>query len=381
MKIESILAISSLTLMLVSCGSGDVNADNQLDDKLSAQLTTITNRYYEEFPIPGLLAGIWIPGKAEIIIGKGVSNIEQNTFIEPSDHTRIASITKSFTVTVILQLAQERRIDLQKPISFYLPDLNIQNNNATVFQLSNMRSGIFNYTEDQDFVTSFIEDPLKVVTDQYLIDIADRNKPYFPPDADWHYSNTNTVILGMLIEKITGHTVADEISTRIIQRLGLTETTYPRNADIPVPFLSGYAFQPLENVTQTNPSYTAASGAMISTLNDLKKWGKILGEGTSILSHETQQLRLDSLVQITFSPCRDDQPRNQKNCPEYDRYGLGLGEIDGWIGHTGDYIGYTSLVMYNPQSKATIVILTNLSAASKHIPTAIFKDFVNIIPK
>ncbi len=230
MKIKLILAITFLTLLLTSC-SNNSNSDNQLDDKLSNGLTAITDRYFDEFHLPGLLAGIWIPGKGQLIISKGLSNIEQNTVIEPSDHTRIASITKTFTVTVILQLAQENRIDLQNPISFYLPDLNIQNKEATVFQLANMRSGIFDYTQDQDFLLSFIENPLKEVTDQFLVDVANRNKVYFPPNSGWHYSNTNTLILGMLIERVTGHTVADEISTRIIRKLGLTGTVYPH--DVP----------------------------------------------------------------------------------------------------------------------------------------------------
>jgi D-alanyl-D-alanine carboxypeptidase len=379
MNKQSLFPLIFSTLLLTSCGGNDQN--NQIDTQLRQQLNTITGNYQQEYAIPGVLAGIWIPGKEELIINQGVSSLEQQTPIQVGDYTRIASITKSFTTTVILQLAQEKRLDLQKPLSFYLPELNIQNKDATVVTLVNMRSGIYNYTEDQEFALEFVENPLEKVTDQHLVDVADRNKVYFAPNADWHYSNTNTVILGMLIEKITGHSAGEEITDRIINKLGMSHTVYPTQPALPTPYLNGYAFEPLENFTYTDPSYSSASGAIVSTLHDLKKWGKALGTGRPLLTQEMHAIRLNSLTPINPTTCRDDQPRPPTNCPEYDKYGLGIGEINGWIGHTGDYLGYTSLVMYNPKNQATIVILTNRSGLGIHIPTKLFKEFTAVLPE
>ena len=112
---------------------------------------------------------------------------------------------------------------------------------------------------------------------------------------------------------------------------------------------------------------------------DLRKWGEALGKGT-LLDDELQAERVNSLMPIVFDPCDDDDPdRPKRSCPEYDKYGLGLGEISGWIGHTGEYIGYTSLVMYHPESGSVVVILTNIFGVGGHAPTKIFREFADVL--
>lgn len=363
-----------LPVFFLSCD----NKGNSLDPQLEAQLREIVSRYKENFDIPGVLAGIWIPGKGRLIIEDGLADIETGRRISNADHVRIGSVTKSFTVTVILQLAGEGLLDLNEPVGKYLPD--VENSGATIAELANMRSGIFNYTEDAEFVTEFIESNfLRVWTDQEIVDFADSNVPYFPPGGGWHYSNTNTVILGMIVEQVTGHPLGEEIRKRIIEPLGLDGTSYPTTPDMPEPFAHGYGFDPLEDISFTDPSSSSGSGAMISRLDDLRKWGKALGKGT-LLSAELQAERIDSLVPIVFDPCDDDDPdRPKRSCPEYDKYGMGIGEISGWIGHTGEYVGYTSLVMYHPESGSVVVIVTNIFGVASHVPTKIFKEFAEIL--
>ncbi len=118
---------------------------------------------------------------------------------------------------------------------------------------------------------------------------------------------------------------------------------------------------------------------MISTLAGLKKWGEALGIG-AILSPVSQAQRLASLQPVVFNPCDDDDPsRTKPHCPEYDQYGYGFGAMSGWIGHTGEYIGYTSLVMYHPGSGSVVVIMTNLFGAGDHAPTRIFRQFADLL--
>ena len=369
----SVMAVVILAV-LISCDNGG----NSLDPELEAQLREIVSRYKEEFGIPGVLAGVWIPGKGRLIIEDGLADIDTGRPISKADHVRIGSVTKSFTVTVILQLAGEELLDLNDPVGNYLPD--VENPDATIAELANMKSGIFNYTEDAEFVTEFVEsDFLRVWTDQEIVDFADSNVPYFPPGGGWHYSNTNTVILGMIVEQVTGRPLGEEITKRIIESLGLDGTTYPTTPDMPEPFAHGYGFDPLEDISFTDPSSSSGSGAMISRLDDLRKWGKALGKGT-LLSAELQAERIDSLVPIVFDPCDDDDPdRPKRSCPEYDKYGMGLGEISGWIGHTGEYVGYTALVMYEPESGSVVVIVTNIFGVGPHVPTKIFKEFAEIL--
>ena len=367
-------AVLAFTLVL-SC---DKNKNNSLDPAIEAELREIVSSYREEFGIPGILAGVWIPGQGSLVIEDGVSDIETDAPIKKDEHVRIGSVTKSFTVTVILQLVEEGLISLNDPVGDYLPG--VENAEATIAELADMRSGIFNYTEDADFVTEFVEsDFLRVWTDQELVDYADANVPYFPPGGGWHYSNTNTVILGMIAEQVTGRTIGEEITDRIIAPLGLGGTSYPTTPDMPLPFAHGYGFEPPEDISFTAPSSSAGSGAMISRLEDLKKWGEALGSGT-LLTSELQAVRINSLSPIVYDPCDDDDPdRPKRSCPEYDEYGLGIGELSGWIGHTGEYVGYTSLVMYEPESGSVVVIIANRFGVGAHVPTAIFREFADIL--
>ncbi|MEZ4546422.1 MAG: serine hydrolase domain-containing protein [Thermodesulfobacteriota bacterium] len=367
-------AILAFTLVL-SC---DKNKNNSLDPAIEAELREIVSSYREEFGIPGILAGVWIPGQGSLVIEDGVSDIETDAPIKKDEHVRIGSVTKSFTVTVILQLVGEGLISLDDPVGDYLPG--VENAEATIAELADMRSGIFNYTEDADFVTEFVEsDFLRVWTDQELVDYADANVPYFPPGGGWHYSNTNTVILGMIAEQVTGRTIGEEISDRIIAPLGLGGTSYPTTPDMPLPFAHGYGFEPPEDISFSDPSSSAGSGAMISRLEDLKKWGVALGSGT-LLTSELQAVRINSLSPIVYDPCDDDDPdRPKRSCPEYDEYGLGIGELSGWIGHTGEYVGYTNLVMYEPESGSVVVIIANRFGVGAHVPTAIFREFADIL--
>jgi len=368
-----VLIVATLALF-ISCKTDG----GSLDPELEAILRVIVAENKEEFGLPGALAGIWIPGKGHLIIEDGLADIETGRPIRKQDHVRIGSVTKSFTITVILQLVGEGLISLNDPVVDFLPG--VENGDATIAELADMRSGIFNYTEDADFVTEFVEsDFLRVWTDQELVDVADGNAPYFPPGGGWHYSNTNTVILGMIVEQVTGRPLGEEIRERIIEPLGLGGTTYPTTPDMPEPFARGYGFDPLEDITFTDPSSSAGSGAMISRLTDLKKWGRALGKGT-LLNEELQAARVNSLMPIVFNPCDDDDPdRPKRSCPEYDKYGLGLGEISGWIGHTGEYVGYMSLVMYEPESGSVVVILTNIFGVGDHVPTKIFQEFAAVL--
>ncbi|MGB2691600.1 MAG: serine hydrolase, partial [Thermodesulfobacteriota bacterium] len=270
-----------LCILFVAPGC-DSNNQDSLDHELVERLKQILSDNMEEFGIPGALVGVWIPGEGSLIIEEGVSDIETNEAIVKEDHLRIGSVTKSFTVTVILQLVDEGLINLNDPLSKFFPE--IENSSATVGELTNMRSGIFNYTEDNNFVLELIQNLLRKWAPQELVDVADSNLPYFTPDGGWHYSNTNTVILGMIIEQVTGNFIGDEIQKRIIEPLGLKGTVYPVTPDMPLPFSRGYAeFDPevgLMDVTFSDPSASAGSGAMISKLSDLHIWGEALGKGT-----------------------------------------------------------------------------------------------------
>ncbi|MCA0404059.1 MAG: beta-lactamase family protein [Proteobacteria bacterium] len=362
----------SLNVNIIPCTTS--TCLNPITERL---LRNITASYKQQYNIPGVLAGIWIPGQGELVIEDGVADLSTNRPISTADHVRIASITKTFTTTVILQLIEQGFITLNTPISSL--GFAIQNNSATIGQLADMRSGIFNYSADPTFLQDLLDNLLRKWLPQELVNFANSNNIYFAPGADWHYSNTNTIILGMIIEQLTHNFVGNEIKNRIITPLGLKETSYPTSPDIPLPVLRGYAGVDRDDITTTDPSYTGAAGGMISTMGDLKIWVEALVTG-KLLSAQMQEQRVNSLLPISYNPCADNDPsRPHPNCPEYDNYGYGIGSINGWIGHTGDYLGYMLLMMHEPNSKATIVIIVNISSLGPHIPTDLFREYLNII--
>jgi len=370
------LFISSLFL-LSSCSDNS----SSIDPEIRKILEQILSENLEEFNVPGALVGVWISGEGRLIIEEGTSDVDDDKPIVKEDHVRIGSVTKSLTVNVILQLVGENLLSLDDPLSKFFPD--IKNSNTTVRELSNMRSGIFNYTEDTDFSGAILDNLLTKFTEQDLVDVGDRNLPYFSPGGGWHYSNTNTVILGMIVEQVTGNSLGEEIQNRIIIPLGLEGTSYPDTPDMPLPFSNGYIFlgpdDGFSEVTFVDPSLSAGSGAMISRLEDLRIWVEALGQGT-LLEHDIYQEQIASLSPIIFDPCDDVvESREKRICPEYDKYGLGIGEISGWIGHTGEYIGFTSLVMYKPESGSVVVILMNIFGAGEHVPTKVFREFTEIL--
>ncbi|MBN9225799.1 MULTISPECIES: serine hydrolase domain-containing protein [Legionella] len=362
----------SLDVKVLPCTSGRC-----LPNALASSLRQLTTAYRQQFGIPAVVAGVWLPGQGELIIEEGYADLNSLTPVSRLDHVRIGSITKSFTVTVMLQLISEGKLSLQTMLSAFMPAL--QNSNATMAQLADMRSGIFNFTEDAALDEELFQDLTRFWLPAQLINAANQNLPYFPAGADWHYSNTNTVIIGSIIEQLSQRPIWQEIEQRILTPLGLKNTFYPLTLDLPTPFAHGYGFSPLEDVTNTNPSFAGASGAMISRLDDLKRWAVALGQGL-VLTPAMQAQRIASLQPIVFAPCPDTVPgRPLVTCPEYNRYGLGIGELSGWIGHTAEFFGYSAVVMYNPQSQGVIVIWMNIFGVGEHLPTKLFLEYLTVL--
>ncbi|WP_269541975.1 serine hydrolase domain-containing protein [Cerasicoccus fimbriatus] len=335
---------------------------------LASDIYDIAAAHQDAQGVPGMIVGVWQGDSAITTFARGVGNLDTSAPITTSDHTRIGSVTKSFTVTRLLQLVDNGQVSLDDPISKYLPT--IENGSATLRQLANMTSGIYNYTADGAFVNELFNDLTREWAPQELVDVADRNGANFAPGAQWQYSNTNTVALGMVIEQVTGNTLAHEINTNVLAPLGLDNTLYPVTVDIPDPFSRGYGVFDsevgYEDITTSSPSSSAGSGAMVADMEDLRIWAEALAYGT-LLSPEIQAERLQM---IDLSGGGDG--------PEYDAYGLGIGEIDGFLGHTGDYLGYQALALYDKDTDQTVVILTNL-LSGEHIPTDIFRDIAPLL--
>jgi D-alanyl-D-alanine carboxypeptidase len=334
-----------------------------------AQLESTLAQTMAQRNIPGAVVGIWIPGQGTWVATQGVSDLKTKAPMSAADHFRIGSNTKTFTVTALLQLADAKRLKLDDPVRTYL-DFVPNGENITLRMLANMTSGLYSYTQDEAWQKEIFGDPQRVWTPRELVDVAFKHPPLFAPGKGWYYCNTNTVLLGMILEKVTGKKIQDIFAAKIFQPLRLRNTIWPTDAAIPAPYCHGYTVQTLDgkqaDATDRNPSWAYAAGQLISSLADLKIWAKALATGT-LLSKELQRERL---TWVTLPP----------NTPDH-KYGLGIGSDHGWLGHTGGLPGYNTGVYYLPEKEATMIVLINSDIPDKGVDPvpAVFKALAKIV--
>ncbi|MFE4615361.1 serine hydrolase domain-containing protein [Streptomyces sp. NPDC056747] len=222
------------------------------------------------------------------------------------DRYRVGSITKTFVATVLLQLQAEGRIDLDDPVEKWLPGVVRGNGHdgrkITVRQLLNHTSGVYSVTSDPGFQEKifgpgFLEHRYDRWTPKQLVDIAMTHAPDFAPGTAWNYSNTNYVLAGMVIEKVTGRPYGKAVENRIIKPLKLRATSVP-GTDVRMPKPSSPAYSTLSadpnakvhDVSRLSPTLAYAAGEMISDSNDLQTFYRALLKGKLLPKAELREM-------------------------------------------------------------------------------------------
>jgi D-alanyl-D-alanine carboxypeptidase len=207
----------------------------------TARLQPLLEAKMQQLHIPGAIIFVDDPGQGSWTTTLGTSDLAARVPMNVNSYMRIGSITKTFTATVILQLVDEGKLRLDDPVAKYLPQVP-NGTNTTIRELLNMTSGLFDYSTDQDFQQA---DPGKVWDTKDLIAIAFRHRPYFAPGHGLHYTNTNYILLGMLIEQITGMPVEKAFQQRIFAPLGMDGSSLPPHPSsvIPDPHPHGYSWR------------------------------------------------------------------------------------------------------------------------------------------
>jgi D-alanyl-D-alanine carboxypeptidase len=320
-----------------------------------AKVNAAVRAVMKQREIPGVILGIWQAGQAPIVKAYGTRRVDLQTHtpgkkMTTNLHMRIGSETKTFTGTAVLQLVDEGKVGLDDPIRKYIPG--VPNGNAiTIRELGDMRSGLVSYTANEAWDKILFSDPRRPWTPQELLSYSFSQPPLFPPNGTFNYSNTNFVLLGLLVEKVSGEKLGTYFERHILRPLHMDNTVFPSNAAFPRPHADGYTVQDqagtVANTTNWDPSWGWAAGAMISDLHDLAIWAKSVATG-SLLTPATQRQR------ERFIPAPDLAPA---------RYGFALFDVKGWIGHNGSLPGYESLTIHSPSQRATMVILLNSDIA------------------
>ncbi|MFJ8975174.1 serine hydrolase domain-containing protein [Streptomyces sp. NPDC102282] len=332
-----------------AAGAARHDEDGCPPDGFGAGLTARLDRTIEDVRkkagVPGAVVGLWMPGKGCYVRATGVADKATGEPMAADSFLRIGSETKTFTVTALLELVDDGLIGLDDPISRYVRGVP-GGHRITLRHLAEMRSGLFPYTSDPGFIKALLSDPRRSFTPRETLAYGFKHANTFAPGKQFQYSNTNLVLLGLVIEKISGHRLADFVHHRVLRPSHLRHTLFPQGAEFPEPHPRGYTDQTLDggtaDATDWNPSWAWAAGAMISDLHDLRRWARIVATGT-LLSPGTQAQRLRTLP--TGFPGTS--------------YGLGIFETNGWIGHNGSIPGYETVTVHLPARKATLVIMIN----------------------
>ncbi|WP_216894187.1 serine hydrolase domain-containing protein [Nocardia alni] len=368
------VVVATMGLMVVvGCGSSP-DAGGAKEPAYAATLRPIIEKLMKDNVIPGAVVEVRSPKEGNWTATFGTATLGQDVPMTVNDHFRIGSNTKTMTVTVLMQLAQEGKLALDDPIARYWPGVP-NGDRITLAQLAEMRSGLYSYSNDEQFSAEVDRDPQRVWTPRQLLDIAFAHPVDFAPGAKFEYSNTNTILLGNVIEHVTNRPVADLFRQRIFEPLGLRHTSFPAASDssIPDPHPQGYAFGTMVSTIQTfalppdqqsaalagtlkptdqtaaSPSWTWTAGAAISTVDDMATYAKALADG-GLLDHRMQQTRIDSI-----------QPVDPAT-PATAGYGLGIVRFGSHLlGHDGQIPGYMTFMASDPDSGLTIVVATNLA--------------------
>ena len=325
-------------------------------------------RYGGRTPVPGVLVGVWDGSGHSFILPVGFADLKTRRPMSAADHFRIGSNTKTFVVGVILQLVDEGKLSLDDPLSRFSLGVTVPNaGKITVRQLCDMRSGLFEAFDAPPLATMNVK-PDSIWDSKQIIGWAVKQKPYFPPNGGYHYSNTNYLLLGLIIEAVTKDTVGNQIRKRLLEPLGLSQTSYPDTMAMPDPWAHGYGLDKhrnWEDVSNTIPvSLMGSAGEMISDMGDMRRW--ITAYVSGKVSKPATHAALMHCIPIGVGNLA---------------FGLGLGCSAGWYGYTGGLPGYNTADYYFPKSGEFIVAWVPLQADKPQpgVANAIFKAIASIV--
>jgi CubicO group peptidase (beta-lactamase class C family)/uncharacterized protein YneR len=329
--------------------AGSVQVSGQASDPVSEKDLAaridklLTDVYKPEGPGAAIL--VKKDGKVVWRKGYGLANLELNVPVAPDMIFRLGSVTKQFTAVAILMLAEEGKLSLQDEITKFLPDYPTQGKKITVEHLLTHTSGIKSYTDLPEWL------PLqrKDMTVAEIIDLAKDKPMEFAPGEKWEYCNSGYILLGAIIEKVSGKTYADFLQGRIFGPLGMKSSCYDSTSRIIPRRVPGYAKgnSGLENAPYLSMSQPYAAGSLASSVDDLATWTESLLSG-KLIKRETLERAFTSY---------------KLNNGQDTGYGYGW-QISGYEGHRliehgGGIHGFLSHVLFFPEDKIFVALLAN----------------------
>ena len=287
----------------------------------------------------------------------GFADVERRRPMRADVAFRIGSVTKSFVAALVLQLAARGSLRLDDPVERWLPGVVPNGATMSLRRLLNHTSGLFDYSLDPRLTEAMYSRPT-LWRPLELVAVGTSHPPLFAPGAGWGYSNTNYVLLGLVVQAATKTTVETQLARRILRPLRLRDTALPRTPRLRAPFAHGYVLPGRKDVTGIGTTWAWTAGGAASTVRDVASFYSALLKGRVLKPALLREMR-----------------RTVPIGGNGDGYGLGLmisnrGCGFSW-GHNGSVPGYTTYVLNSPSADRQLVVFVNGTPGSPEQRTAV----------
>jgi D-alanyl-D-alanine carboxypeptidase len=333
-------------------GKGKANGADAALDRALKELVAM------EGGPPGVIAVVQ-RGQHREVHTFGVANVRTGRPMRIHDRMRVASAAKAFSGAVALSLVSEGKLSLQDTIGERLPELPEAWSKVTLRQLLNHTSGIPDFSLDRDFQEALVASLTKAPPPEELLSFVEDEDLLFDPGSEYHYSNSDNIVVGLMVEAATGMSYEDQLREQVYSPLGLSMTSLPRGPNLKKPFIHGYDLSehPPEDVSElVAAGWSWASGGIVSTPADLNDF--IRGYVGGKLFDERTRAKQRRVVEGGSS----EPPGPGKNSAGLAlfRYETRCGTV--W-GHTGNTAGYTQFMAASPNGSRSVTVSINSQLA------------------
>jgi len=343
------LRINVLGILLALTAAAFAQQGQQAQQAPRPDIDQIAEKALAATGVPSASVAIVENGKISYVKAYGNARLNPPTPAQPSMRYSIGSISKQFTASAILMLAEERRLTLDDHVEKYVPGLT-RGNEVTIRQILSHTSGYQDYWP-QDYVPPFMLTP---ITAQKILDLWARKPLDFDPGTKWQYSNTNFVIAGLIVQKVSGMPFLDFLRNRIFRPLGMESVADVNESTLTQTDPTGYfryALGPPHPAPKEGRGWLFAAGELAMTAEDLQKWNMSIINRTLLKPASYRELETEVLL-------NDGSPTGYA-------LGISVGHRDGHrvLSHGGEVSGFTSTSAIFPDDRIAIVVLTNQDAA------------------
>jgi len=351
--------------------NGAVLASAYADEDVSAKIDTLLVDTYQSTG-PGAAVLVVKDGKTILRKAYGMGNIEHNIALRPDMVFRIGSISKQFTSTAIMRLVEEEKINLEDSITKFLPDYPTHGHNITVENLLTHTSGIKSYTSLPETMKQISNEDLTVeeLTESF------QNEPMdFAPSTEFLYNNSGYSLLGAIIEKVSGKSYEKYLQDEFFTPLNMSKSYYGSFTKIIPDRAMGYQIEEdkVSNATYLSMRVPYAAGALLSTVDDLKKWNDALFAGKVVSKKSLKRMTTPYVLSNGKNAGSDKAGQGYG-------YALQMADMNGHlvVGHSGGINGFITR-MQNIQSEDLIVIVLTNSTGGKVNPVILANQISAIV--